>query len=116
MPRRVRGVIEDLFEVSGPETVVLRLHVQPGAGRTAVVGRHGRALKVRIAAPPVDDRANRAVVELLAEVAGVAPNAVTLVSGATSRVKRVRLAGVDPEVLGHAVDTAVEQAAARAPK
>lgn len=106
---------DDTWVVDGDD-LVLSVHVQPGAGRTAVVGRHGHALKLRVAAPPVDDRANRAVVEVLAEVAGVARDAVTQVGGQTSRVKRFRLAGVDPEVLDHAIDTAIEQGAGRAPK
>ena len=106
---------DDTWVVDGDD-LLLSVHVQPGAGRTAVVGRHGHSLKLRVAAPPIDDRANHAVVELLAEVAGVATSAVTLVSGGTSRMKRLRLVGVDPEVLGHAIDAAIEQATARAPK
>ena len=47
--------------------VVLAVHVQPGAGRTEVVGRHGDALKLRVAAPPTGNRANDAVVELVAK-------------------------------------------------
>jgi uncharacterized protein (TIGR00251 family) len=106
---------DDTWAVDGDD-LLLSVHVQPGAGRTAVVGRHGRALKLRVAAPPVDDRANRAVADLLAEVAGVGRDAVTQVSGATSRMKRFRLSGVDPEVLDHAIDAAIERGAGGAPK
>src|SRR5947209_7265002 len=96
MPRRVRGVVEDLFEVSGPDTVVLRLHVQPGAGRTAVVGRHGDALKVRVAAAPEGGRANDACLVLIGETLGVPAGQLELTSGASSRSKRVRVTGVAP--------------------
>jgi len=88
-------VVDDLFEVSGGGDVVLRLHVQPGAGRTAVVGRHGDSLKVRVAAPPEGGRANEAVVGLVAETLGAAAAKVELVSGASSRAKQVRVAGMD---------------------
>ena len=71
--------------------MVISVHVQPGAGRSAVVGRHGQAVKVRVAAPPVDDRANEATVALLATTLDVAPGAVALVSGDTSRLKRFRV-------------------------
>ena len=103
----------DCYEVerTGPDVtaLVLHVHVQPGAGRTAVVGRHGDAVKLRVAAPPLDDRANREVCEVLADVAGIASAGVGVVSGERSRVKRVRLPGVEPEDLERAIDAAIEQ-------
>jgi uncharacterized protein len=89
-------MVDDLYDVSGEDAVVLRLHVQPGAGRTAVVGRHGDALKVRVAAPPEGGRANQAVLELVGETLGVKPTQVELTSGESSRAKRVKVSGVDP--------------------
>ena len=65
----------ELYDDS-PEGVVLRVHVQPGAGRSAVVGRHGDALKVRVAAPPEGGRANEACRALVAETFGLAASAV----------------------------------------
>lgn len=75
--------------------VVLTVHAQPGARRTEVVGRHGDAIKIRVAAPPVDDRANDALVAFVAEAFGVRRSAVTIRSGSTSRHKRVLITGVD---------------------
>ena len=75
--------------------VVLQVHVQPGAGRSAVVGRHGTALKVRVAAAPEGGRANEACAALLAETFGVKAAAVELTGGATSRSKQFRLSGLD---------------------
>jgi uncharacterized protein (TIGR00251 family) len=94
------------YDVVG-DGVVLRVHVQPRAGRTAVVGRHGDALKLRVSAPPVDDKANEAIVALLAATAGVATSAVAVVGGGRSRAKRVRLVGVAPEALEAAIDAAI---------
>ena len=85
--------------------VVLHVQVSPGAGRSAVTGRHGDAVKVRVAAPPVDGRANAALVEFLAAELGLKAADVTLVSGATSRAKRFRLGGLDPD----AADAAIER-------
>ena len=99
-------------EPGGPEgaqTVVMHLHVRPSAGRTAVVGRHGHAVNVRVAAPPLDDRANDAVAALLAELVGVKVSAVALVSGARSRAKRFRIRGVDVETLDTLLDAAVDR-------
>lgn len=88
---------DDLFDVNKEGSVVLRLHVQPGAGRTAVVGRHGDALKVRVAAPPSGGRANAACTELIAEILGVKTSQVTLSAGESSRQKRVTVSDVEPE-------------------
>src|SRR5947207_10708984 len=90
-------MVDDLYDVSGEDAVVIRLHVQPGAGRTAVVGRHGDALKVRVAAPPEKGRANEACLELLAKVLGVAASDVTLTSGESSRSKRFTVTGVEAD-------------------
>ncbi len=79
--------------------IVLRVHVQPGAGRTEVVGRYGDALKVKVAAPPEGGRANQAVAQLLATTLGVAPSNVTLASGETSRSKRFRIGPVEVGVV-----------------
>lgn len=81
--------------------VVLSLHVQPGAKRTEVVGLHGEALKLRLAAPPVEGRANERLIEYLAETLGVAKQRVTLVSGQSSRGKRIAVAGVTAAEVEH---------------
>jgi len=82
-------------EASATATVVLRVHVQPGAGRTTVTGRYGDAVKLKVAAPPEGGRANEAVTSLLATTFGVEADRVTLTSGATSRAKRFTITGVD---------------------
>jgi uncharacterized protein len=76
--------------------VILRLHIQPGAKKTEIAGLHGEALKIRLAAPPVDGKANACLVGFLANRFGIAKAAVELLSGESSRAKRVRIAGVDP--------------------
>lgn len=87
--------VDDLFSVAGDDAVVLHVHVQPAAGRSAVVGRHGTSLKVRVAAPPEAGRANAACAELLAETFGLKAAQVELVSGPSSRAKQFRLSGLD---------------------
>jgi uncharacterized protein len=77
----------------------LRLRVSPGAGRAAVVGRHGDGWKVRVTAAPERGRANDAVVQLLATVLGVSRDAVTLVSGHSGRDKIVELTGLGPALI-----------------
>jgi uncharacterized protein (TIGR00251 family) len=86
-----------LYELAGDDAIVLRVHAQPGAGRSAIAGRFGDALKVKVAAPPQAGRANDALTALLANEFGVKGADVTLVSGASSRTKRFRIAGLDLE-------------------
>lgn len=65
----------------------LTLHIQPGAKKSEVVGIYGDSLKVRLAAPPVDGKANAALIEFVAGRLGVARSAVRLKSGQTTRRK-----------------------------
>ncbi len=105
----------DLFTVDksgdGAPAIVLRLHVQPGAGRAAVVGRHGDALRIKVAPPPVEGRANAAVVELVADLLDVPGGRVALVGGERSRDKRVRVEGVTAADATRLIDGALERAA-----
>jgi len=78
------------------ESTRLLLRVSPGASRAGVVGRHGEAWKVRVAAPPEGGRANDAVIRLLADPLSVPRDSVTLVSGHGGRDKVVELAGLGP--------------------
>lgn len=77
--------------------VTLRLHIQPGAKSTEVSGPYGEALKIRLAAPPLDGKANACLLAFLAERLGVAKTAVSLLSGDSSRAKRIRITGIEPE-------------------
>jgi uncharacterized protein YggU (UPF0235/DUF167 family) len=79
-----------------------------------VQGRHGDALKVRVAAPPEKGRANDACTALVAELAGVAPTAVELTAGATSRAKRFTVRGVDVDELVRRLELALEEASGNA--
>lgn len=75
--------------------VVLRVHAQPGAARSRLVGTHGDALKVQVHARPVEGAANRALVAVLAEALAVRPARVTVVGGAHGRAKRIAVDGLD---------------------
>jgi hypothetical protein len=108
-----KDAVDQLFDVIEPEDpdatevdIVLRVHLQPGAGRSAIVGRHGDALKIKVAAAPEGGRANEAVLDMLASVLGVAKSGVSLVSGASSRSKRVRIGPVSLDVVRRVIGNA----------
>lgn len=76
---------------------VLSVRVQPKASRTECVGIHGDALKIRVAAPPVEGAANDELVRFIAEECGVPRASVLLQSGAEGRRKRLCVRGVTAE-------------------
>ena len=98
------------FEIREDGSALIRLQVQPAAGRTAIAGRFGDALKVKVAAPPEGGRANEACAVLLAETFGVKPQSVELVSGASSRSKLFVVNGVEEEDLRRLLDQAIDRA------
>lgn len=77
----------------------ITIRVRPGAARPGVGGEQGGALVVRVSAPAVDGRATQAALAAVAAAFGVRRDAVTLVTGKTSRTKVVEVAGGDPRVL-----------------
>jgi uncharacterized protein len=77
--------------------VTFRVRVAPRAARTAVAGEHGGALKVRVAAPPVEGAANAELTRFLARALGLAASAVEVLGGHTSKSKLVRARGATAE-------------------
>lgn len=75
----------------------MSVHARPGAKKDAVAGLFDGRLKVALAAPPVDGKANAKLCSFLAKELGTAKSAVTLIAGNTNREKRVRIEGVTPE-------------------
>jgi uncharacterized protein (TIGR00251 family) len=80
-------------------SVRFAVRVQPRASRSEIVGKHGEALKVRIAAPPVEGAANSELVALLAKRLGVTKSAVRIVRGEQARDKLVEVDGVSEEAV-----------------
>ncbi len=89
------------FRYDNETNLILTLYIQPGAKRTEAVGLHGDALKLKLAAAPVDGKANTALVDYLAECFAVRRNQVVLKQGEKSRRKIVMIlqSRHSPEVL-----------------
>ncbi len=75
--------------------VILTVKAQPRAAADAVAGADADWVRVRLRAPPVDGKANAALTAFLADALGLPKRAVTLLSGETGRLKRVRVSGLD---------------------
>jgi len=74
--------------------IVVRLHVQPRARRCEVAGVHDGALKVKVTAPPVEDAANRAVIEFLSKSLDVPKSSLQILAGGKSRDKVLQISGL----------------------
>lgn len=85
----------EIFQIAGG--ITFKVRVAPRASRDAIEGEYQGALKVRLTAPPIEDRANEALRRLLAARLKVPVSAVRIVAGEKSRNKRVAIAGVSPE-------------------
>jgi uncharacterized protein (TIGR00251 family) len=85
--------------------IVLNLHIQPRASKSEVCGVQGDALKIRLTSPPVDGAANKLCREFLAELFRVPRSAVEILSGETSRHKRVKIIDCDTARLLCIVDS-----------
>ncbi len=68
-----------------------QLHVLPRAKRSGLAGLHNGALKIRVTAPPVDDAANRAIIEFFSRLLDIPKSSIQILTGAKSREKKIRI-------------------------
>ncbi len=94
-------MLPEISENVAAGTVSFPVRVQPRASKDEVAGVHGGALKIRLQAPAVENRANEALVEFLAQLLKRPKSAVRILAGERSRTKRVEILGVTKQqVLG----------------
>ncbi|MEN9480418.1 MAG: hypothetical protein RLZZ298_1813 [Pseudomonadota bacterium] len=91
--------MNEWLRVAADGRITLTLHIQPGAKKTEFAGLHGDALKIRLAAPPVDGKANEALIKFVAETLKLPKSAVTLKSGQTSRRKVLEVIGAEARAI-----------------
>jgi uncharacterized protein len=84
------------------------VYIQPRASKTELAGAHADAIKIRIAAPAIENAANRALIDFVAEQLGVAKGRVRIVSGGASRRKLLEVEGVTPQLVASKLGTAID--------
>jgi hypothetical protein len=72
-------------------SLIFTVRVVPRASKTELVGEHDGALKIRLAAPPVDGAANEELIKFLAKIFAVTKSEVEIISGQTAKVKQIRI-------------------------
>jgi uncharacterized protein (TIGR00251 family) len=80
-------------------SVRIEVYIQPRASKTELAGMHGGVIKIRIAAPPVENAANLALIDFIAQHLGIAKRSVRVVSGGASRRKVLEIDGVSAELV-----------------
>lgn len=88
--------------------VTFAVRVHPRARKNAITGTVGDALKLALTAPPVEGKANQAVIEFFAELFAISRSSITIASGETSRNKIVRVSGVSAEGVWQSLQKALE--------
>jgi uncharacterized protein (TIGR00251 family) len=91
--------VNNWLRVASDGRITLTLHIQPGAKKTEFAGLHGDALKIRLAAPPVDGKANETLIGFVAGSLGLPKSAVNLKNGLTSRRKVLEVVGTTAEAV-----------------
>lgn len=79
---------------AGPNGIILTLYVQPRSSKNKIAGQHDKALKLCITTPPVEGKANKAVVSFIAKLFGIPKKAVEIVNGEKSRTKKLHVSGI----------------------
>ena len=80
-------------------SLLLSLYVQPRSSRNELAGLHGDALKLRLTTPPVDGKANKAVISFLAKLLKIPKSIIIIRSGLQSRSKKILLSGLDEQMV-----------------
>jgi uncharacterized protein (TIGR00251 family) len=98
--------------IATPENnkVALNVYVQPRASRTRLAGMHDNAIKISVTAPPVENKANGAVIRFFADLFGVPKSAVSIKSGRHGRHKKVLIHNIDPEEARQTLSRALSKA------
>jgi uncharacterized protein (TIGR00251 family) len=100
MSGNVSGFDKSMINYSAKDGILtFQVRVVPRASRSEIVGEHDGALRVRVAAPPVDGAANEELVRLLARKLGVSRNAIMITGGHTAKLKQLRVTGASSDML-----------------
>ncbi len=87
--------------------MTLKVLLQPRASRDGIVGMHGDALKVKVSAPPLEGRANKALKKLLAEHLAIPPSRIEIITGQRSREKLLSIFGISREEVERALGVTI---------
>lgn len=77
---------------------ILKIYLQPGAKKSEIVGKHGDYIKIKVQSPPIEGKANDALINFLAKVCGVSKSSISIASGEKSRIKTICIKNCDEQM------------------
>jgi len=83
----------------GENSLNIRVQIQPRSSKDQIIGLHNGRLKIKISAPPVDGKANQNLIEFIAKALGVSKSKIEIVKGRSSKLKTLRISGIDQKSL-----------------
>ena len=79
--------------------IILTIYLQPGAKKSEICGMHDSNIKIKVNSPPIDGKANEALIQFLSDFLSLPKSAIRLISGHKSRIKRVGITGMPEDVV-----------------
>ena len=83
-----------MLEYRGIKDIVLKVYLQPKSSKNEIVGRYRDGIKIKVTAPPIEGKANEALIRFLAKELNVSPSCIEILKGHHSREKTLRISGV----------------------
>jgi len=83
-----------MLEYRGIKDIVLKVYLQPKSSKNEIVGEYRDGIKIKVTAPPVEGKANEALIRFLAKEFGISPSCIEIIKGQHSREKTLRISGV----------------------
>lgn len=96
--------VDDLEVKEENNAISFAVAASPRASKSAIIGVHDKALKIKLAAPPIDGAANKKLIAYFSKMLKITKSNITIISGESSKRKRVRITGVDKATLLFAID------------
>ena len=84
----------------GENSLNIQVQIQPGSSKDQIIGLHNGRLKIKISAPPVDGKANQNLIEFISKALGVSKSKIEILKGRTSKLKTLKISGVDQKSFG----------------
>lgn len=81
------------------EHALLTIYLQPGAKKSFIVGIHNGNIKIKVNSPPVDGKANEALIQFLSDFLDIPKSSIELISGQKSRIKRLKITGITDDII-----------------